>query len=256
MDREYGEIMNYDDIIDLWKKKNIQTAADLDAVVNGQAVSLIYHSTKIEEPSVSFHDTREIFDHGRVTGYTGDVRALFALQNAKAGWELFLRSYDDKAVLSQELIKEFHYVLTSGTYDERRYMHDERPGEYKKGDYVTGKYEIGAVPEDVPDEMQELIDDVNHATLKSMGDVLTAASFFHAKLENIHPFADGNGRTGRLLMNYYLVSHSHPVIIIHEEDRRGYMEALEAWDSIQDLDALKNFLREQTVKTWEKHLHR
>ena len=55
-------------------------------------------------------------------------------------------------------------------------------------------------------------------------------------------------------MNYFLVLHSHPPIIIHQEDREDYFNALEAWDNEQDLQKLINFLKEQTVKTWEKKL--
>ena len=83
-----------------------------------------------------------------------------------------------------------------------------------------------------------------------------AAAYFHAKFENIHPFADGNGRVGRLAMNYLLVLHGHPPIIIHEEDRRDYYDALEAWDTRQELEALLSFLRTQTEKTWAKQLQR
>lgn len=85
---------------------------------------------------------------------------------------------------------------------------------------------------------------------------LTAAAYFHAKFENIHPFADGNGRTGRLAMNYFLIMHNHPPIIIHEEDRRDYFAALEAWDDKQELSLLQKFLWEQTAKTWAKQIAR
>ena len=85
---------------------------------------------------------------------------------------------------------------------------------------------------------------------------MTAAAYFHAKFENIHPFADGNGRTGRLAMNYFLVLHNHPPVIIHEENRRAYYEALEAWDSFQEIEPLRDFLRCETEKTWEKQIAR
>lgn len=129
----------------------------------------------------------------------------------------------------------------------RRWQLGERPGEYKHHDYVTGKMDIGAAPEDVAEEMQELLSEL--AEIQS-GDALTAAAYFHAKFENIHPFADGNGRVVRLAMNFFLVRHNHPTITIHEEDSKGYYVALEAWDVSQDLDPLRNFLREQTEKTW------
>ncbi len=57
-------------------------------------------------------------------------------------------------------------------------------------------------------------------------------------------------------MNYLLVLHNHPPIVIHEEDRRAYFAALEAWDSVQDLQPLIAFLKEQTGKTWQKQIER
>ena len=83
---------------------------------------------------------------------------------------------------------------------------------------------------------------------------MIAAAYFHVKFENIHPFADGNGRTGRLAMNYLLVRHNHPPIIIHEEDRKQYYDALEQWDREQNLEPMLNLLKEQTIRTWEKQI--
>ena len=57
-------------------------------------------------------------------------------------------------------------------------------------------------------------------------------------------------------MNYLLVLHEHPPITVHEEDRKGYFEALEAWDERQELEPLACFLRWQTEKTWEKQISR
>ena len=85
---------------------------------------------------------------------------------------------------------------------------------------------------------------------------LIATAYFHAKFENIHPFADGNGRAGRISMNYLLLIHDHPPIIVHEEDRKDYYAALEAWDERQELDQLIGFLRKQAVKTWERQVRR
>ncbi|SCX32978.1 Fic/DOC family protein [Ruminococcaceae bacterium P7] len=143
--------------------------------------------------------------------------------------------------------------MTKSTYDTRRWQLGERPGEYKKHDYVTGREEVGASPEDVAEEVGELL-----AKLQDVPDrkSLTAAAYFHCKLENIHPFSDGNGRVGRLVMNYFLLLHNHPPIIIHEEDRRSYFDALEAWDTVQNLLPMIAFLKEQTIKTWQKRIDR
>jgi len=102
-------------------------------------------------------------------------------------------------------------------------------------------------------EVSELLEELSGIPKEK---ALTAAAYFHAKLENIHPFADGNGRTGRLVMNYLLLLNDHPPVIIHEEDRKGYYAALEAWDEGQELDPLIRYLREQTAKTWEKQIER
>lgn len=178
---------------------------------------------------------------------------MFEIRNAKEANELLLTSFHEKRAFDEAFIKELHLLLTQNTYDTRRWQLGERPGEYKQHDYVTGKEEIGAAPEDVPEEMGELLSEL---TAVESRNALTAAAYFHAKFENIHPFADGNGRVGRLAMNYFLIIHDHPPVIIHEEDRKKYYTALEAWDTRQDLDPLRNFLREQTEKTWAKQLAR
>ncbi len=87
----------------------------------------------------------------------------------------------------------------------------ERPGEYKLHDYVTGRNEIGAAPEDVADEMRELLGELHGIPENRL---LRVAAYYHVKFENIHPFADGNGRTGRLTMNYFLVMNNHPPVTI------------------------------------------
>jgi Fic family protein len=65
-----------------------------------------------------------------------------------------------------------------------------------------------------------------------------------------------NGRTGRTIMNYYLILNDHPPITVHDEDRKDYYAALEAYHSELGLEPPKDFLKEQTVKTWAKTLER
>ncbi len=247
---------DYEKVLDLWQKRNISSDAELAEALNGHSIAFAYHSGRIENDNITYNDTREIFEHDGVTSYTGDLRTLFEIRNARDANDLLLTAFDEKRGIDETLVKEFQQCLTKNTYDTRRWQLGERPGAYKLRDYVnvTGKNEIGAAPEDVKEEMDELLAELTEDIPREK--LLTAAAYFHAKFENIHPFADGNGRAGRLLMNYYLLLRGHPPIIIHEEDRKIYYEALEAWDERQQLDPLINFLREQAVKTWEKQLRR
>ena len=244
---------NYEKAVSLWQQKNITSDAELAETLNGHSIAFAYHSGKIENERITYHDTREIFEHDGVTSYTGDLRTLLEIRNAKDAYELFLSAFQAKCSFDESFIMKLQKRLTQNTYDTRRWQLGERPGEYKHHDYVTGKFEIGAAPEDVQEEMAELLFELTDVSDQN---ALTAAAYFHAKFENIHPFADGNGRAGRLLMNYFLIRHGHPPIVIHEEDRKGYYEALEAWDRRQELEPLCAFLREQTAKTWEKQIIR
>ena len=245
--------MVYEKILAWWREKHIRTAADVALEMNGNAAAFIYHSAKIENDRITYHDTREIFEHGGVTSYTGDVRSLFELQNSVAAYHRMLDAFEKREPLDQALLCEFQGLLTQGTYDTLRYQKGERPGTYKKNDYVTGPQEVGALPEDVPEELAELLTELEGVKTEQ---ALTVAAYFHAKFENIHPFADGNGRAGRLLMNYLLLLWDHPPIIIHEEDRRAYYAALERFDKAQELEPLTAFLKEQTVKTWSARFER
>ena len=244
---------NYEKALALWQKKNITTDAELAEILNSHSITFAYHSGKLENEKITYHDTREIFEHDGVTSYTGDLRTLFEIRNAKNAYEYLLTAFSEKSPIDEALIKNLQKFLTQNTYDARRWQLGERPGEYKHHDYFTGKEEVGAPPEDVQEEMSELLSELGEVSNQN---ALTAAAYFHAKFENIHPFADGNGRVGRLVMNYFLILHNHPPITIHEEDRRNYYEALEAWDLRQDLNPLCIFLKDQTIKTWEKQLAR
>lgn len=244
---------SYERVLELWRRENITTDAELAEALNSFSVAFAYHSGKIENDSITYHDTREIFGHDCVTAYTGDLRTLFEIRNAKEANEMFLCAFRDRRPLDEAFVKELQFCLTKNTYDTRRWQLGERPGEYKHLDYVTGREEVGAAPEDVTDELRELLEELQDVAPEN---VLTAAAYFHAKFENIHAFADGNGRAGRLAMDYLLVLHGHPPIIIHEEDRKEYFGALEAWDARQVLAPLCDFLRGQTEKTWEKQVAR
>lgn len=240
----------YQVALKIWQEWDVCSVSDLELRLDSFRILSAYHSGKIENDEITYHDTREIFENGKVVGYTGDPRALFELQNQKVCYDFLKNRIIEKEPLSISLILEIHRILTAGVYDERRYLiNDERPGEFKKHDYVTGKNEVGSPPETVETDLSELLEEVNAIGKQSP---LKAGAYFHARFENIHPFADGNGRIGRTLLNYWLMINDYPPTIIYEEDKRSYYEALQEYDEKETITPLVTFLEEQTIKTWER----
>jgi len=241
----------YSTIVSLWQERIAADATELSAMLADFRVQFSYNSGRIENPLITYHDTRDVFEDGRAVGFSGDVRTLFEIQNLKACHEHLLDNLKNGTAITEHMVREFHYTLTQGTYDEQRWAQGERPGEYKQRDYVVGISDTGAPAEDVPTLIRSLVKELDVATREN---VLTVAAYFHLSLENIHPFADGNGRVGRALMNYLLLLHNHPPITIYDEDKLAYYGALETWDSKADLIPMKDFLKAETVKTWARLL--
>lgn len=242
----------YENAVKIWQSHGVASEADLDKYLDSFRILFAYHSGKIENEAITYNDTREIFEDGRVTGYTGDPRALFEQQNQKLCYEALKPKIVAKEPVNLELVKEIHRILTSGCYDERRYIvNGERPGEFKKHDYVTGINEVGSAAEDVEADLKDLLDE-----LRELGatNPLKAAAYLHAKFEYIHPFADGNGRVGRTLLNYWLMISGHPPLIIYEDDRRQYYDALRQYDENEVLEPLAEFMKKETARTWAKSL--
>lgn len=238
----------YEKIVNEWRSRPLNSPADVDTVLDNFRVLFAYNSNKIENPDTTWHDTREIFLNGRVTGYTGELRTLFEIQNQKNCYGFLRDKIVGRGAVTPDLIKETHRILMAGCYDEARWDQGERPGKYKIHDYVTGDG-VGAAPEDVQVEIESLCHEIE---VVPNDRILTAAAYFHLRFESIHPFADGNGRTGRTLMNYYLMTHGYPPTIIYEEDKVTYYMALAVYDKAEEISGFEDLLREQTVKTWSR----
>ncbi len=255
--RQYWEgvsyMTDYEKAVALWQERNIRNDAELAMALRVHSSTFAYHSGKMANDRVSYFDVRKIFDHDSVFSYTGDIRTLFEIYNAKKAYEFVLAAFNDRRKIDVAFIKELQKVLTQSTYDIRLERHGELPGEYKLHEYYVGQGDIGALPEDVDLEIEDLLDEIQEIPEDQ---ALVSAAYFHAVFESIHPFADGNGRCGRLAMNYFLVLHNHPPIIIHEEDHKAYLSALERWDLEEELRPFCFFLKEQTTKTWKNQLER
>ena len=242
----------YDQILRLWLSYNIKLESDLDKYLDSFRILFAYHSGKIENDEITYHDTRDIFVNGSVSNYTGNPRALFEQQNQRLCYDFLKGKIVNKEPLSVEIVKEIHKILTGGTYDERRYINNnERPGEFKKHDYVTGIREVGSPAANAEADISELIAEMNGY---SGNDYLQAAAYFHLRFEFNHPFADGNGRVGRTLLNYFLMINDHQPLIVYEEDKRLYYECLQKYDENEEIKPLYEFLKYETEKTWDKTL--
>lgn len=238
---------SYQTIWRTWQSKQIESAEQLADILENQRIGFAYNSGRIENSAITYHDTRSIFESGSVSGFSGDPRTLFEIQNQRECLLLVLDAFGKKFPLDETLLLNVHRTLTQGTYDERRWKRGERPGAYKINDYVIGVDEIGLPASEVPKAMQELLDEIGIA---SENNILTVAAYFHLSLESIHPFADGNGRVGRALQNYLLILNNHPPITIYDEDKLSYYGAISAWDRDGDLAPMLSFLKAETVKTW------
>lgn len=240
--------MKYEDILIWWAKQKKETPDDIYTLLDNFKILFAYHSGKIENETITLHDTREIFENGSVINYTGDLRTLLEIKNQKDCFEYLVDKIVKKEEITIPFILELHRLLMKGCYDETRYNKGERPGVFKQHDYVTGDG-VGATPEDVEEELQDLLQEVKDAEGK---DVMTIAAYLHLRFEEIHPFADGNGRVGRTLINYYLMTHGYPPLILYSEDKKTYYLALAVYDKTGEIAGFVEFLKEQMVKTWER----
>ena len=244
---------NFEEVIEYWKQQKIDSYDKAHLILENFNILFAYNSGVIENKEVTYFDTREIFEKGKVINFSGDLKTLFEIKNQKNTNDYMLNIAFKKEPLSEELIKKFYKLLTSGTYDERRcVVNEERPGEYKKHDYVTSKNEVGSLPVDVSNDMRNLIEEVSGIELKSDEDVLALVAYVHNMIEHIHPFADGNGRLGRLLINYLLLVNGLPPLIIFNDDKSLYYECLQKFDENDNLSATVEFLKYEMEKTWEK----
>lgn len=232
------------------QKISIKSVEDLESELINFNTLFAYHSNKIENDEISYHHTRDVFEDGEVRSFTGSPKTLFMIQNQLDCYHFLKEKIVAKEPITKELIKEMHFELTKGTYDYKRYfINKERPGEFKKHDYIVGKSEVGCYPEDVEEEIDSLLQEIED---NKDANPLTVGCYLHAMFENIHPFADGNGRVGRTLLNYYLLINDVAPIVIYENDRERYYKCLEAFDEHEDLTALMQFVEYSQKKTWQK----
>ena len=251
-------VTKYEQTVELWRSFDVKTISGLDLELDSFRVLFAYNSGKIENAEITYHDTRDVFENGKATHFSGSPTTLTEINNQKKCYEFLLPKIVAAEPISIDLIKEVHAITTMATYDNRRYFElGERPGSFKKHDFVVGKKEVGSLPEEVEGDLTRLLDEINDVSrMSTPAAILKAATYFHMWFEHIHPFADGNGRVGRTMMNYFLMIHNHPPLIVYDEDRAEYYDTLEQFDESEDIEPLFEFFTCQLIKTWEKTLAR
>ncbi len=221
---------------------NRTSKESLESILKNFCILFAYNSSLLENAQIRFNDVREIFLNNRVNNYTGDLKTLYEIRNQKICYEFLLPLIINKEKISEDLIQTTHKKLTKNTYDERRYVvNKERPGQYKIHDYITGINEVDSSPENVEKDIKQLTQEINEVSLNNDEEILKVAAYMHNMIEQIHPFADGNGRLGRTLLNYFLMINNLPLIIIYNEDKKYYYKVLKKFDEEDDLDSTIEF---------------
>ena len=187
-------------------------------------IDLTYNSNHMEGSRLTRNQTRYIFETNTVgvENEVLNVDDVIETVNHFHCIDLVIDHADD--ILSEKFIKELHLTLKNGTSDSRK----ERfaVGEYKKIPNEVGGMDT-ALPEEVADKMKTLLKEYNVIKEKTLEDILD----FHVKFERIHPFQDGNGRVGRLIMFKECLKHNIVPFIIEDNQKLFYYRGLKEWDN-------------------------
>ncbi len=192
-------------------------------------IQLAYNTNRIEGSKLSEEQTRYIYETNTIFIEDGEKTAnvddIVETVNHFSCFDYML----DIALepLSEEHIKKFHYLLKSNTTDSKRAW-------FKVGDYKTRPNIVGGVetslPKDVPTDIKNLIEAYNGQKKLTVNDIID----FHYKFEKIHPFQDGNGRVGRLIIFKECLAHNIVPFIIEDEHKFFYYRGLSKYPKIKE----------------------
>lgn len=187
-------------------------------------IDLTYNSNHIEGSRLTHDQTRYIFETNTLGVADGGMRVDDIVETVN-----HFRCIDEvidfaNVALSEKFIKSLHAILKSGTSDAR--LNWFNVGEYKKLPNEVGGIET-TLPENVAKEMKALLSEYNAITDISLADILD----FHVKFERIHPFQDGNGRVGRLIMLKECLKHNIVPFIIEDDIKMFYYRGLKEWNN-------------------------
>lgn len=188
-------------------------------------VALTYNSNHMEGSRLTEQQTRFIFETNTIgmTDETVNIDDIIETANHFKAIDLIIDSAESK--LTEHLIKELHRTLKSGTSDDRKAW-------FRVGDYKALPNEVGGKdttpPKKVKQEMIRLLNDYHLKRVHTLEDIID----FHHQFECIHPFQDGNGRVGRLIMFKECLRNGIIPFIITEPLKMFYYRGLNEWPHI------------------------
>lgn len=189
-------------------------------------IDLTYNSNHIEGSRLTHDQTRYIFETNTIGITDGSVNVddIIETTNHFRAIDYIIDNTEGK--LTEAFIKHLHQLLKSGTSDERKSW-------FKVGDYKKLPNEVGGndtvEPENVHKEIKALLKEYNLKKSPTLEDIVD----FHQRFEAIHPFQDGNGRVGRLIMFRECLRFGHVPFIINEELKMFYYNGLRNWPKIK-----------------------
>ena len=186
-----------------------------------------YHSNAIEGSTLSYAETYAVLFNDNSLTVTATARELYEAINHKYALDMAMRSLEDE--LTERLIKDIAACINKNINELRGYRSVQV--------VIRNAEHLPPAPNKVNQLMMQLVHEYNHDEL---GDPFLKEARFHLHFERIHPFEDGNGRTGRILMNRGFMQAGLAPVVIPLERRADYLELLAS----QDAEALADMLRD------------
>lgn len=185
-------------------------------------IDLTYNSNHIEGSRLTHDQTRYMFETNTI-GVENEVLNVDDVIETSNHFRCIDLIIDHAAsTLSEHFIKKLHHILKTGTSDSRKDWF--AVSEYKRLPNEVGGMQT-SLPEEVADRMKALLSDYNTVPKKTLDDILD----FHVRFERIHPFQDGNGRVGRLIMFKECLKYNIVPFIIEENLKLFYYRGLKEW---------------------------
>lgn len=192
-----------------------------------------YHSNGIEGSTLSYAETYALLFNDNSFNISGkEPREIYETINHKKALILLFRKLMDDNVLDERYIKTTNEIINKDINDTIGYRDVQV--------MIRGSEYIPPKPENINNLMMYFVYNYNN----SCDEIYFRVAKYHIEFERIHPFIDGNGRTGRLLINYELLKNNYAPIVILKEDRIKYFEYLRK----EDIEGLANWFKELSEK--------